>query len=67
MVENGLRSIAFSALSTGVYGYPSDEASEVALATVKEFLDEGKGDSLERIIFCNFMPKDENAYFENIP
>lgn len=67
MVENGLKSIAFSALSTGIYGYPSGEASEVALATVRKFLDEGKGDSLERIIFCNFMQKDEDAYFENIP
>ncbi|KAF2678723.1 macro domain-like protein [Lentithecium fluviatile CBS 122367] len=66
-VENGLRSIAFSALSTGMYGYPSGEASEVALETVRKFLEEGKGDEMERIIFCNFMPKDEDAYFENIP
>ncbi|KAF2502906.1 A1pp-domain-containing protein [Lophium mytilinum] len=66
-VENDLKSIAFSALSTGIYGYPSGEASEVALATVRKFLDEGKGDSLERIIFCNFMEKDEKAYFANIP
>jgi O-acetyl-ADP-ribose deacetylase (regulator of RNase III) len=66
-VQNGLKSIAFSALSTGVYGYPSGEASTVALNAVREFLDEGKGDSLERIIFCNFMQKDEDAYFHNIP
>jgi O-acetyl-ADP-ribose deacetylase (regulator of RNase III) len=66
-VENGLKSIAFSALSTGVYGYPSGEASEVALETVRKFLDSGKGAELERIIFCNFMQKDEDAYFKNIP
>jgi O-acetyl-ADP-ribose deacetylase (regulator of RNase III) len=66
-VESGLKSIAFSALSTGVYGYPSGEASEVALETVRKFLDEGKGDGLDRVIFCNFMQKDEDAYFENIP
>ncbi|KAF2870623.1 hypothetical protein BDV95DRAFT_496085 [Massariosphaeria phaeospora] len=65
--EHGLKSIAFSALSTGVYGYPSGEASEVALDTVRAFLDEGLGDDMERIIFCNFMQKDEDAYFENIP
>ncbi|KAF2708646.1 macro domain-like protein [Pleomassaria siparia CBS 279.74] len=65
--EHKLKSIAFSALSTGVYGYPSGEASHVALDTVRKFLDEGKGDDIERIIFCNFMPKDEHAYFENIP
>ncbi|KAH7128136.1 MACRO domain-containing protein 1 [Dendryphion nanum] len=66
-VENNLKSIAFSALSTGIYGYPSGEASEVALATVRKFLDDGKGDNLDRIIFCNFMQKDEDAYFRNIP
>lgn len=66
-VDNGLKSIAFSALSTGVFGYPSGEASHVALDTVRKFLDEGKGDEMERIIFCNFMQKDEDAYFENIP
>ncbi|KAF2014295.1 A1pp-domain-containing protein [Aaosphaeria arxii CBS 175.79] len=66
-VENGLKSIAFAALSTGVYGYPSGEASKTALATVREFLDSGKGEQLDRIIFCNFMQKDEDAYFENIP
>lgn len=36
--ENGLRSIAFNCISTGVYGYPNDEAAEVAVETVKEFL-----------------------------
>ena len=66
-VDNGLKSIAFSALSTGVYGYPSEEASHVALNTVRKFLEEGKGDEMERIIFCNFMQKDEDAYFQNIP
>jgi O-acetyl-ADP-ribose deacetylase (regulator of RNase III) len=66
-VDNGLKSIAFSALSTGVYGYPSEEASHVALDTVRKFLEEGKGDGMDRIIFCNFMQKDEDAYFKNIP
>tara|TARA_R110002003_G_scaffold1907_1_gene23704 strand:- start:1422 stop:2051 length:630 start_codon:yes stop_codon:yes gene_type:complete len=67
-VENGCRSIAFSALSTGVYGYPSGEASQVALHTVRNFLDEEeKASELDRVIFCNFLQKDEDAYFENIP
>ncbi|KAF3032405.1 hypothetical protein E8E11_002087 [Didymella keratinophila] len=67
-VDNGCKSIAFSALSTGVYGYPSGEASLVALETVRKFLEEGeKADELDRVIFCNFLQKDEDAYFENIP
>jgi O-acetyl-ADP-ribose deacetylase (regulator of RNase III) len=65
-VDNGCKSIAFSALSTGVYGYPSGEASLVALETVRKFLEEDAS-KLDRIIFCNFLAKDENAYFENIP
>ncbi len=67
-VENGCKSIAFSALSTGIYGYPSGKASLVALETVRKFLDEeGKAEHLDRVIFCNFLQKDEDAYFENIP
>jgi O-acetyl-ADP-ribose deacetylase (regulator of RNase III) len=67
-VDNGCKSIAFSAISTGVYGYPSGEASLIALDTVRKFLEEGeKADKLDRVIFCNFLQKDEDAYFRNIP
>lgn len=66
-VGNGLKSIAFSALSTGVYGYPSREAAEVACSEVRAFLEEGKGGTLERVVFCNFMEKDESAYEEFLP
>jgi O-acetyl-ADP-ribose deacetylase (regulator of RNase III) len=65
--ENGLKSIAFSALSTGVYGYPSDEAAEAALSEVRNFFEEGKGQGIDRVVFCNFMPKDEDAYHEILP
>ncbi|KAF2456281.1 hypothetical protein BDY21DRAFT_372875 [Lineolata rhizophorae] len=66
-VENGCKSIAFSAISTGVYGYPSMQASKDACEEVRKFLDEGQGEELERIVFCNFMEKDELAYFNAIP
>lgn len=66
-VDNGCRSVAFAAISTGVYGYPSGEASLVALETVRKFLEDGeKADKLDRVIFCNFLQKDEDAYFKNI-
>lgn len=65
--ENGLQSIAFSALSTGVYGYPSDEAAHAAVSEVRNFLDEGHAKTLEKIVFCNFLQKDENAYYEALP
>ena len=38
-MENKIRSIAFPSISTGVYGYPVDEAAEIAVKTVKEYLD----------------------------
>ncbi|MCR5120786.1 MAG: O-acetyl-ADP-ribose deacetylase [Lachnospiraceae bacterium] len=37
-VDNGIRKIAFPSISTGIYGYPVEEAAEVAVRTVKEFL-----------------------------
>lgn len=67
---NGCKSIAFSALSTGVYGYPSGEAAEVATSEVRRWLDEReekKEESLERVVFCNFLEKDEVAYVKVLP
>jgi O-acetyl-ADP-ribose deacetylase (regulator of RNase III) len=67
-VENNLKSIAFAAISTGVYGYPSDLAAEAAIDEVRKFLggpaNIGK---LERVIFCNFERKDVDAYEDVIP
>ena len=60
-------SIAFSCLSTGVYGYPSDEAAEVACMTVRSFLESEKGQKLDRVIFCCFLQKDELEYQRLIP
>lgn len=65
----GLGSIAFSALSTGVYGYPSGEAAEVAVKAVKGWLDadEDRARGVERVVFCSFLEKDERAYEEVVP
>ncbi|KAL8894402.1 MAG: hypothetical protein Q9192_004348 [Flavoplaca navasiana] len=60
-------SIAFSCLSTGVYGYPSDEAAEVACMTVRSFLESEKGHKLDRVVFCCFLQKDELEYQRVIP
>ncbi|KAI4272244.1 MAG: hypothetical protein LQ337_005423 [Flavoplaca oasis] len=60
-------SIAFSCLSTGVYGYPSDEAAEVACKTVRSFLESERGQKLDRVVFCCFLQKDELEYQRLIP
>jgi len=38
-MENGIRTIAFPSISTGVYGYPVEKAAKVAVGTVARFLD----------------------------
>lgn len=67
-VENGCGSVAFSAIGTGVYGYPSGEAARVALGVTRGFL-EGKGGRgvLERVVFVTFEEKDSEAYREAVP
>lgn len=67
-IENNMKSIAFAAISTGVYGYPPREAARTALDETRQFLEqESNIGSLERVIFCNFEFKDERAYEEFIP
>ena len=51
--EHGVRTIAFPAISTGVYGFPKERAARIAVNTVRDFLASGKHD-LERVIFCCF-------------
>lgn len=51
-VFHGVRTIAFPAISTGVYGYPADQAARIALATTRQFLSED--DTLEEVIMVCF-------------
>ena len=51
--ENDLHSIAFPAISTGVYGYPLEEATEIAVKTVTEWLEANKDYNMD-VVFCSF-------------
>jgi O-acetyl-ADP-ribose deacetylase (regulator of RNase III) len=53
--EASLRSIAFPAISTGIYGYPPERAARIAVATVVAEITAAPG-TLERIVFCCFSP-----------
>jgi O-acetyl-ADP-ribose deacetylase len=57
-MRHGIQSIAFPAISTGVYGYPKAEAARVAVSTVSEFA----SDPLREVIFCCFGADDEQLY-----
>ena len=52
-VKNGIRTIAFPSISTGVFGYPVKNAAEVAVKTVSNFLDENPGD-IDEVIWVLF-------------
>ncbi len=52
-VHHGIREIAFSAISTGVFGYPKDKAEKVAREAVQSFLQENKS-SPDRVIFVTY-------------
>jgi O-acetyl-ADP-ribose deacetylase (regulator of RNase III) len=58
--QRDLRSIAFPAISTGIYGYPLPEATRVAVSTVREEL--AVGDSIGQVIFACFSPEVVEAY-----
>ncbi|XP_028444683.1 ADP-ribose glycohydrolase MACROD1 isoform X1 [Perca flavescens] len=64
--ENAARSVAFPCISTGIYGYPPEQAVHEALATVREYLDEHH-DKLDRVIFCVFLPTDKELYLQTLP
>ena len=59
-VEQGFKTIAFPSISTGVYGYPIEQAARIAVATVQAFLREHK--SAIDVTFCCFSDSDLWVY-----
>lgn len=55
------RRLAFPCISTGVYGYPSDEAADIAVQTVRAVLSE-EGGGFDDIVFCCFSEADLRLY-----
>jgi len=58
--DHNVQSIAFPGISTGVYGYPTEQAAHVAVKTVRECLP--RAAKIKRVVFCCFSPKDLAIY-----
>ena len=61
-LENGIKSVAFCCISTGVFRFPNKRAAEIAVQTVTGWLTEHP-DAMERVIFNVFKDEDK-AYYE---
>ena len=59
--EHDVHSIAFPAISTGVYGYPLEDATEIAVKTVAQWL-EAHAYYAMQVIFCCFDARTERVY-----
>jgi len=60
-MEHGIRTIAFPAISTGVYGFPKPLAAKIAYNTVKEFCEENPA-TFDRVIFIFFSEIDKRIF-----
>ncbi|EJT48402.1 hypothetical protein A1Q2_06526 [Trichosporon asahii var. asahii CBS 8904] len=68
----GCTEIAFPSISTGIYGYPIEDATEIAIETTKDFLEKDDKVSstgvvqtdrqVKQVVFCVFSPEDEEVY-----
>lgn len=62
-IENNLHTIAFPAISTGVYDYPKDKAAEISSQAVKDFL--SKNEQIKQARFVFFSPQDAEIFLAN--
>jgi O-acetyl-ADP-ribose deacetylase (regulator of RNase III) len=58
--DNNVRSLAFPAISCGVYGYPITEACKIAVDTICSFLKKNQG--IDKVIFMLFSPENLKVY-----
>jgi O-acetyl-ADP-ribose deacetylase len=61
-VINNCKSISFPNISTGVYGYPKNEAAKIALKTISSFLE--RNETIDEVIIVSFTEEDNNILIE---
>ncbi len=60
--EKAVKSLAFCSISTGIYGYPLEQAAPLAAATVKAYLCAHPDTALERVVFAMFQDTEYQAF-----
>ncbi len=60
-MDKGIRSVAFPSISTGIYGYPADQAAEIAVKTVTQFVIDNP-DALDEVDWV-FLTNDSRSYY----
>jgi O-acetyl-ADP-ribose deacetylase (regulator of RNase III) len=63
-LERGIKTVAFPNISTGVYGFPKDQAAEIAIREVVRFLKNHR--EIERVLFVAFDPENFQIYRERV-
>lgn len=59
--EKGMRSIAFPAISTGIFGFPKDRCADIMLETIRSYL-ETEETSLDEVILCLWAKEDLDLF-----
>ena len=62
--QHNIQTIAFSAISTGVYGFPLDRATRIAIAEVQQFL--SNYEAIEQVIFVCFSDRAYQCYVDTL-
>ncbi len=60
--KNDCKSVAFCCISTGIFMFPQDKAAEIAVKTVREWLDEHSDNNIKKVIFNVFKDEDLRLY-----
>jgi O-acetyl-ADP-ribose deacetylase (regulator of RNase III) len=63
--SNGLASIAFCCISTGVFGFPQEPAARIAVDTVRKYLDDKPKTNIKAVIF-NVFKDDDYAIYQGL-
>ncbi|MFX1278185.1 MAG: macro domain-containing protein [Promethearchaeota archaeon] len=64
MDEKKLKSIAFPAISTGIFGYPIERCAKIMIHTAKEYL---KGETqIQEVVFCLYTTSDFDVFFKEL-